>query len=82
MTIARLSASPLYAARVLHSEDWARLQASFPLRSPHASWRKPNRSTTSERVVAWAAPFLTLLGTVMWFVITNGWFQLCALWSS
>jgi hypothetical protein len=78
MTIAK-SASPLYAPRVLDPEAWARLQASFPL-EPRLDWRKSVRPT-GQTLVEWIAPFLTVMGAVTWFLITDGLFQLCAVWS-
>jgi hypothetical protein len=79
MTIAK-SASPLYVPRVFRPEAWARLHASFPL-EPRADWRKSVRPTTGQTLVEWIAPFLTVIGAVTWFVITDGLFQLCAVWS-
>jgi len=79
MTIAK-SASSLYAPREMGPQAWARLQASFPL-EPHPDRRKSVRPATGQTLVEWIAPFLTVIGAVTWFVITDGWLQLCAVWS-
>lgn len=84
MTIARLSASPLYVERVLRRPKApANLQISFSRGFAYQHLHSRRRPTTAETIVEWFVPVLTLLGTVaaMWFVASDGWFQLCTLWS-
>lgn len=82
MTIATFSASRLYAQRVLRPETAAIFQlSSLPRRPDHC--RRVVRRSPAEVIVELLLPFLTLLGTVtaMSFVTSDGWFQLCGLWS-
>jgi hypothetical protein len=79
MTIVK-SASPLYTPRVLRPEASARLQGSFIIK-PHPDARKFVRPAAGQTIVEWIAPFLTVISAVTWFVLTDGWFQLCAVWS-
>jgi hypothetical protein len=82
MTIARLSASPLYVQRVLRLEVEG-TQVSFLPWRPDQRRCKPVRQSTAEVMLEWFVPVLTLLGTAaaMWFVLSDGWFQLFGLWA-
>jgi hypothetical protein len=81
MTIAKLIASPVYYERVFRP---------VPV-TPVATivrGRFNSRSTTQKRnstdwVQEWIVPVLTLVGTAaaMWFVVTEGWFQLFGFWA-
>ena len=80
MAVGKLNASPFY---------FAHLQAaSLPRTAATASLIEKEQAlstsqTRAERIQEWILPVLTLIGTAaaMWFVVTDGWFQLFGFWS-
>ncbi len=82
MTIARLSASPVYFGQVLPRTPTVPVRRlANPNGTPSVKTRK--REIT-DRLLEWVVPLLTLVGTAaaMWFVVTDGWFQLFGFWAS
>ena len=78
MAVGKLNASSFYFARLE--------SASIPRTSPTASLTQKELSTPqtrAEQIQEWILPMLTLIGTAaaMWFVVTDGWFQLFGFWS-
>ena len=82
MTIAKLSASPVYFAHVLPRVPLAPRSATSS--SQFNSIVGAQKHATSDWLHEWLIPLLTLLGTAaaMWFVVTEGWFQLFGFWAS
>ena len=82
MTIARVSASPVYFGHVLPRTPGVPVRR---LASPNGtSSVKAGKPETTDRLLDWVVPLLTLIGTAaaMWFVVTDGWFQLFGFWAS
>ena len=71
MAVGKLHASPLYAAPVL-----------LPPVAPISN-RRVKRKSRKDRLLEWVIPILTLIATAlaMWFVVTDGWFQLFGFWT-
>ena len=79
MTAIKLSASSPFSATGLQvsprtkATDRIRFQAEEePVRVPGPDW-----------ILKWLFPLLTVLGTAaaMWFVVSDGWFQLFGFWA-
>lgn len=82
MTIARVSASPVYFGHVLPSTSTVPVRRlASPNGTPSVKAGKP---AVTDRLLEWVVPLLTLIGTAaaMWFVVTDGWFQLFGFWAS
>ena len=79
MTLATLGDSPMYADTVLRPSPSATSVVYGSFRNEMGNRRNPDQSSKFE----WIIPVLTLLGTAgaMWFVVTDGWFQLFGLWA-
>lgn len=81
MTIAKLIASPVYYERVFRPVP-VRPIATIARPGSDSRLTTPKRNST-DRVREWIVPVLTLIGTAaaMWFVVTEGWFQLFGFWT-
>ena len=82
MTIARVSASPVYFGHVLPRTPTVPVRRLANLNgTPSVKARKPE---ITDQLLEWVVPLLTLIGTAaaMWFVVTDGWFQLFGFWAS
>jgi hypothetical protein len=80
MTIAKLIASPVYYERVFRPVPVTPIATIARDRSNSRATQKGN---STEWVQEWIVPVLTLVGTAaaMWFVVTEGWFQLFGFWA-
>ena len=82
MTLAKLTASPVYYATVLQpvSRDD---RCGIESRSIVCSLLPPKQAD-SNPLKEWLVTVLTIVGTAaaMWFVLTEGWFQLFGPWAS
>ena len=80
MTLAIFRGTPIYAATVLYPCPARKNPSYHDLRLIVSDM--PKRPPLKKSAMGWIVPFLTLLGTAgaMWFVVTDGWFQLVGLW--
>lgn len=71
MAVGKLQASPMYVAPVLLPP------------AALVSNRRVKRKSRKEEMLEWVIPILTLIATAlaMWFVVTDGWFQLFGFWA-
>jgi hypothetical protein len=81
MTLATLSNTPMYAGTVLYPALPRKILSHRGLRLIGAENHSGRPNKTS--IMEWVIPILALIGTAgaMWFVVTNGWFQLCGFWA-
>jgi hypothetical protein len=80
MTVCKFVASPVYYQRVLRPTPVTSITSIGRDRSESRSATKKRKAT--HWTWDWIVPVLTLIGTAaaMWFVVTEGWFQLFGFW--